>query len=50
MPKTLLIIIITAIIAFIAGYSVKGWLYKDICLDMGGGANPNNHDICVIEK
>ena len=26
------------------------WHYDDICLDLGGGRNPGDYPICVIEK
>lgn len=47
--KTLLLI--TALIgAFYAGMKVQAFIYEDTCLDLGGGKNPGNYPICVIEK
>ncbi len=37
-------------IGFMMGYFAKSWVYEDICLDLGGGKNPNGYPICVIEK
>jgi len=35
-------------LAFFAGMKWQSFLYTDTCLDMGGGQNPGNYDICVI--
>lgn len=48
--RNLWLILLVALIAFVAGYSLKGCQYQDICLDMGGGISPENYDICVIEQ
>jgi len=32
------------------GRSFERWRYDDLCLDMGGGRNPGNHPICVINR
>jgi len=36
--------------AFYAGMKVQAFIYEDICLDLGGGKNPGNYPICVVEK
>ena len=51
--KVLLLIaaLIAALIgAFYAGMRTQAYLYEDLCLDLGGGRNPGNYPICVIEK
>ncbi len=49
MPKWLWFVL-TLAIGFMTGYFTKSWVYEDICLDLGGGKNPNGYPICVIEK
>lgn len=34
--------------AFGCGMALQTYLYKDACLDMGGGQNPGGHPICVV--
>jgi len=29
---------------------VQAFIYEDTCLDLGGGKNPGNYPICVVEK
>ena len=41
-------ILIVAGIAFWAGSEIQKATYVDQCLDLGGGRNPGNHPICVI--
>ncbi len=36
--------------AFWAGSEMQKAAYLDHCLDLGGGQNPGNHPICVVEK
>jgi hypothetical protein len=36
--------------AFWAGSELQKAAYLDQCLDLGGGQNPGNHPICVVEK
>ncbi|MGP4864121.1 MULTISPECIES: hypothetical protein [unclassified Psychrobacter] len=48
--KMMIIIIITAILAFWLGIKAHEFYYNDICLDLGGGQNPGNHHICVIQQ
>ncbi|NDR58762.1 MULTISPECIES: hypothetical protein [Aliiruegeria] len=44
-------ILITALAAaFWAGSEMQKAAYLDQCLDLGGGRNPGNHPICVVEK
>jgi hypothetical protein len=42
------ILIITVV--FFLGAKWQKFQYEDVCLDMGGGINPGEHSICVIEK
>lgn len=44
------IVITAAGVAFWAGSEMQKAAYLDQCLDLGGGRNPGNHPICVIEK
>lgn len=48
--KTTLLLGGVGIAAFILGMKVQSFLYDDICLDMGGGRNPGNYEICVIKE
>lgn len=45
-----LLLIVALIGAFYAGMRTQAYLYEDLCLDLGGGRNPGNYPICVIEK
>ena len=36
--------------AFYAGMRTQAYLYEDLCLDLGGGKNPGNYPICVLER
>ena len=45
-----LLLIAALIGAFYAGMKVQAFIYEDTCLDLGGGKNPGNYPICVIEK
>ncbi|WP_165090563.1 hypothetical protein [Neisseria yangbaofengii] len=36
--------------AFCAGMAFQHYLYEDTCLDLGGGRNPGNFPICVVDK
>ncbi|OTG66236.1 hypothetical protein B9T25_10560 [Acinetobacter sp. ANC 4470] len=42
--------IIVGVIAFWSGVKVQQARYDDLCLDLGGGRNPNNYLICVVEN
>ena len=46
----ILSLVVVATLSFMAGQGYQRLLYEDICLDMGGGHNPGNHPICVIEN
>ncbi|MGM8887269.1 MULTISPECIES: hypothetical protein [unclassified Psychrobacter] len=48
--KMMIIIAVTVIIAFWLGIKAHEFYYHDICLDLGGGQNPGNYPICVIER
>ncbi len=41
---------ISALAMFLAVMQFQIMLYDDICLDMGGGKNPGDHRICVVER
>ena len=47
--NTLLLVVIF-ILAFAGGMWWQKQKYLDICLDLGGGMNPGNYPICVIER
>ncbi|QUJ70072.1 hypothetical protein KDD30_18140 (plasmid) [Photobacterium sp. GJ3] len=36
--------------SFWAGMQVERLRYEDVCLDMGGGKNPGDYPICVIQS
>ncbi|WP_212611553.1 hypothetical protein [Shimia haliotis] len=44
------IVIAALAAAFWAGSEVQKAAYLDQCLDLGGGQNPGNHPIWVIEQ
>ena len=48
--KKILLLAGLLIAAFYAGMKVQAFIYEDTCLDLGGGKNPGNHLICVVEK
>ncbi|MDO5058541.1 MAG: hypothetical protein Q4D82_01200 [Neisseria sp.] len=48
LPQILLRIAVL-IAVFYAGMRVQAFLYEDWCLDMGGGKNPGDYPVCVIE-
>ena len=45
-----LLLIAALIDTFYAGMRTQAYLYKDLCLDLGGGKNPGNYPICVPER
>jgi len=47
--RVFLIVIVIAV-AFWAGMKWQVLIYEDKCLDMGGGRNPGNYPICVIDQ
>ena len=48
--KKILLLTGLLIAAFYAGMKVQAFIYEDTCLDLGGGKNPGNYPICVVEK
>ena len=48
--KTALIHAVILFIGLTLGWQLKDWDYTDKCLDIGGGRNPGNYDICVVDK
>ncbi len=38
------------VVGILLGIYYQDFRYNDICLDLGGGKNPGNHSICVLEK
>ena len=46
---SLIIYIVILVAAFFGGRWWQQFIYTDLCLDMGGGTNPNNYPICVLE-
>ena len=46
----ILAVCIAALMGFWAGTVWYQFNYLDRCLDAGGGANPGNYPICIIEK
>ncbi|MDX3924760.1 MAG: hypothetical protein QHC90_02990 [Shinella sp.] len=42
-------IFLAVVLAFWSGMKFQEMRYDDICLDMGGGRNPGNHPICIVE-
>ena len=44
------IVIAALAAAFWAGSEMQKAAYLDQCLDLGGGQNPGNHPICVVEQ
>jgi hypothetical protein len=49
MTKKLAIYFCLIVGSFFLGMKWNQFQYEDTCLDMGGGKNPGNHPICVIE-
>ena len=54
MPSKRVAVIGTALVAvgaaFWAGSEIQEAAYLDRCLDLGGGRNPGDHPICVVER
>ena len=42
--------VVSLVASFWAGSAFQKSEYADRCLDLGGGRNPGQHPICVIEK
>lgn len=49
-PVLALLLLTSVAVSFWAGYRVQEARYEDKCLDLGGGRNPGNHPICVVER
>ena len=45
-----LLLIAALIGTFYAGMRTQAYFYEDLCLDLGGGRNPGNYPICVLDK
>lgn len=41
---------VTAVVSFWAGSVFQSMRYEDLCLDLGGGRNPGQYPICVVER
>lgn len=48
-PIKILMLLAAILAAFFAGMRFQSYIYEDQCLDYGGGRNPGNHPICVID-
>ncbi|GLO62963.1 hypothetical protein MACH09_34710 [Vibrio sp. MACH09] len=48
--RPIILIIVIAIFSFWLGLLANEFYYDDICLDLGGGKNPGDYPICIIEK
>lgn len=35
---------------FYAGMKYQSFVYEDMCLDLGGGRNPGNYPVCVVDE
>ncbi|HBM1073547.1 hypothetical protein HA117_20510 [Acinetobacter baumannii] len=42
--------ILCLLVGAFLGSAWQKFYYQDICLDLGGGQQPGNHPICVIEQ
>ena len=43
-------VIVIAAMSFWAGLQFQKAQYDDVCLDLGGGQNPGQYPICVVEQ
>ncbi len=50
MKKEFIIHPLILITGFCIGWFVHKAHYADICMDLGGGKNPGEYPICVVEK
>ena len=48
--NAILIGLLFLLIGVFIGYKYFQLNYQDKCLDLGGGQNPGNYPICVVEK
>ncbi|MDO5070520.1 MAG: hypothetical protein Q4D78_10095 [Neisseria zoodegmatis] len=46
----IVLLLAALVVAFYAGMKLQAHIYEDLCLDMGGGRNPGNAPICVIDS
>ncbi|QCO55492.1 hypothetical protein EOK75_06820 [Pseudorhodobacter turbinis] len=42
-------VILVGALSFYGGVSYQAALYDDLCLDLGGGRNPGDYPICVMD-
>lgn len=38
------------LLVFYAGMAFQNYLTEDRCLDLGGGRNPGNYPVCVLNR
>ena len=50
MAKRNIFIILGILVVFFLGMQFERFMYEDTCLDLGGGKNPGNYPICVIQR
>jgi hypothetical protein len=51
MNKRMKIFLVGAIVlSFKSGQQYQQFHYDDLCLDAGGGRNPGDYPICIIER
>ena len=50
MKKFIFSIVTAFVLGIYLGFLIHDFYYTDLCLDLGGGKNPGNHPVCVIEK
>ena len=48
--RWLMLLFAAIIVSFILGRAWQTMVYRDTCLDLGGGMNPGNHPICVLPE
>jgi hypothetical protein len=50
MKKFIFSIVTAFVLGIYLGFLIHEFYYTDLCLDSGGGKNPGNYPVCVIEK
>jgi hypothetical protein len=50
MKKFIFSIVTAFVVGICLGFLIHDFYYTDLCLDLGGGKNPGNYPVCVIEK
>ena len=50
MKKFIFFIVVAFVMGIYLGFLIHDFYYTDLCLDSGGGKNPGNYPVCVIEK